>query len=484
MNNVAEDKPMNAKRILILTILLLTAGIIHAAPKGYRIIVKLHNSTDTVLLMAHYFGDKQYLDDTAFVGKQGTYIFEGDEPLKEGMYIVAGQNKSRYFDFFISGPQQFELDCDPNDVTGTMKVKGSEENKVFNEYIRYLAEKQKEIEPLNRQLKSLKPGSDSAVLINKQIEETDKEVKAYMSNLFSKYTGLLSVKFVKANNEPDITPFLKDQNGNVDSTRLYPVYKQHFFDNFTFGDPRLIYTPVFTARIDRYLQSLVVPTADSLQTAIDHLLSLASADKETQKYLAWYLAVKYETSEIMGHDALFVYIVKKYLEPGKIEWYYPEVKDRVTKRAGTLEPLLLGKQAPDLILLDTLNLPHSLYSVKAPYTLLFFWESTCGHCKQEMPNVLKFYEEFHKDYGLEIYGVSGDTSMVKWKEYIRSNNMPWISVNGYLSLKGNYHDIYDIHSTPVMYLLDENKKILAKFLLSEQMGDLIKKREGARKKDE
>ncbi len=186
----------------------------------------------------------------------------------------------------------------------------------------------------------------------------------------------------------------------------------------------------------------------------------------------------------MGHDALFVYIVKNYLEPGKIGWYYPEVKDRVIKRANTLEPLLLGKQAPELILLDTLNVPHSLNNVKARYTLLFFWESTCGHCKQEMPNVLKFYEEFHNKYDVEIYGVSGDTSMVKWKEYIRKNNMQWINVNGYLSLKGNYHDLYDIHSTPIMYLLDENKKILAKFLLSEQMGDLILKREETLHKNE
>lgn len=475
---------MKLLRNIFLLFFLILAFTAHADPKGYRITVKLHNSSDTALLLAHYFGDKQYLDDTAFVSKQGTFVFTGNELLKEGMYIVAGQNKNRYFDLFVTGLQQFDLECDPGNVTGTMKVKGSEENKVFNDYILYLAGRQKEIEPLNEQLKNLKPGSDSSVLINNRIDGIDKEVKAYMSSLFTKFPNLLSVKFVKANNEPDITPFLKGADGRVDSTRLYPVYKQHFFDNFDFGESRLIYTPVFTSRIDRYLKTLVVPTADSLQRAIDQLFTLASASKETQKYLSWYLSLKYETSEIMGHDALFVYVVKNYLEPGKVEWYYPEVKERVLKRANTLEPLLLGKQAPDLIMLDSLNIPHSLSSVKAPYTLLFFWESTCSHCKQEMPDVLTFYEEFHKNYGLEIFGVSGDTSMVKWKEYIRRNNLPWINVNGHLSLKGNYHDIYDIHSTPIMYLLDENKKILAKLLLSKQMGDLIRKREDAMKKKE
>lgn len=473
---------MKIARILIYSAALLIAAAVQAEPSGYKITVKLHNSKDTALLMAYYFGDKQFLADTALISKQGTFVFSGAEPLKEGMYIIAGQNKNRYFDLFISGPQQFELECDPNDVTGTMKVKGSEENKVFNDYIGYLASRQKEIEPLNRQLRNLKPGSDSAIMLNSRIETIDKDVKGYMNDLFNRYARLLSIKFVKANNDPDITPFLRGPDGTTDSTRLYPVYKQHFFDNFDFSDPRLIYTPVFTARIDRYLKTLVVPTADSLQKAIDHLFTLASSSSETQKYLGWYLSLKYETSEIMGHDALFVYVVKTYLETGKVDWYYPEVKDRVLKRANKLEPLLLGRQAPDLILLDSLNQPHSLIGVKARYTLLFFWESTCGHCKQEMPNTRKLYEDFHETYGLEIYGVSGDTSMVKWKEYVRKNNMPWINVNGYLSLKGNYHDIYDIHSTPVMYLLDENKKILAKFLLSEQMGDLIRKREETMKK--
>jgi thiol-disulfide isomerase/thioredoxin len=474
---------MKPTQILPLLFTLLITAALHAEPKGYKITVRLHNSSDTALLMAHYFGDKQYLDDTAFLSKQGAFVFTGSEPLTEGMYIVAGQNKSRYFDFFVSGSQQFEMECDPNDVTGTMKVKGSEENKVFNDYIMYLAYKQKEIEPLNKRFRELKPESDSAKLLSDRIDAIDKEVKSYMSGMFTKYPNLLSIKFVKANNEPDITPYLAKPYGTVDSTKLFTVYKQHFFDNFDFSDPRLIYTPVFTSRIDRYLKNLVIPTADSLEKAIDLLFTIASSNKEVQRYLAWYLSLKYETSEIMGHDAMFVYIVKNYLEPGKIDWYYPDVKDRVLLRANTLEPLLLGKQAPDLIMLDTLNIPHSLNNVQAKYTLLFFWESTCGHCKQEMPNVLKFYDEFHKKYDVEIYGVSGDTSMVKWKEYIRKNNMPWINVNGYLSLKGNYHDIYDIHSTPIMYLLDENKKILAKFLLSEQMGELIIKREETMKQE-
>jgi hypothetical protein len=55
--------------------------------------------------------------------------------------------------------------------------------------------------------------------------------------------------------------------------------------------------------------------------------------------------------------------------------------------------------------------------------------------------------------------------------------MPWINVNGHLSLSGNYHTLYDIRSTPIMYLLDEEKKILTKFLLVDEISNVIRKRE-------
>jgi len=466
---------------LILFVLLFCSGV-NAAEKGYKISIILTGSADTSLLLAHYFGSKQYLDDTAYRNKQGVFIFEGDEKLKDGMYIVAGTSKNKYFDFFLTGSQQMEFACDPANVVNTMQVKGSDDNKAFYAYIKYLGSKQTEIEPLNNWMKANRNRSDSTEIVKARIEAIDKEAKAYIKNFFTSNPTYLSANFVKASNEPDYLQYITDVDGKVDSSKIYPTYKAHYFDNFTFSDPRLIYTPVFAQKVDFYFDKLVVPVRDSLEVDIDKVMNLAAANKEMQTYMAWFLSLKYETSQVMGHDALFVYIVRKYLETGKVDWQYPEVKDNILKRVNTLEPLLLGKPAPNLILLDTMNVAHSLVATKARYTLVFFWESTCGHCNQEMPKVLKFYEEFHNKYNLEIYGISTDTSLVKWKAYIRKNDMKWINVNGHLSLSGNYHTAYDIRSTPIMYLLDEEKKILTKFLLIDEITNVILKREEALEK--
>jgi peroxiredoxin len=470
------------KRTIVLLFALFFGAGLMAAEKGYKITIKLTGSSDTAILLAHYYGTKQYLDDTAFRNKQGVYIFQGKEKLKDGMYIVAGVAKSKYFDFFLTGTQQMEFSCDPTNVVNTMQVKGSDDNKAFYSYIKFLGNKQTEIEPLNNWMKANHDRTDSAEIVKARIEAIDKEAKDYIKKFYTSNPDFLSANFVKASNEPEYLQYITAADGKIDSSLIYPTYKAHYFDNFNFNDARLIYTPVFAQKIDFYFDKLVVPVLDSLQNDIDRVLLLASVNKEMQTYMAWFLSLKFETSQVMGHDALFVYITRKYLEPGKIDWQYPEVKDNILKRVNTLEPLLLGKLAPNLILLDTNNAAHSLIATKARYTLLFFWESTCGHCQQEMPKVLKFYEEFHTKYDLEIFGVSTDTSLVKWKAYINKNNLPWINVNGHMSLSGNYHTLYDIRSTPIMYLLDEDKKILTKFLLVDEISNVITKREEALEK--
>jgi len=460
--------------IINLALLLLVSSSTLGASKGYRISVQLTSSKDSVLYLAHYYGDKQYIDDTAHIAKDGIYLFEGKKILPDGMYIIAGQKKNKYFDFFITSEQHFDFQCDASNITGSMRIKDSQENKLFFTYIAYLAQMQKTVQPLQTKLKEYAASPDSLAEVRKQIEDINKEVTTYIATLIREHPGYLSATFINANNEPDIKPFLINTEGKVDSSRLLGTYRQHFFDNIDFTDPRLIYTPVFTEKINLFLDKLVLQHPDSINKACDLIIQKGSAIKDVYKYLVWYLALRYEASEIMGFDAVFVYIVEKYYESGSAEWLYPTVKDNILKRSNTLKPLLIGKPAPNMILMDTTNQPVALSAVKARYTLIFFWESTCGHCKTEVPKAIKLYQDMKDKYDLRVFAVSSDTSVTAWKKYLRTNNPGWINVNGNLSFTPNFHDLYDAHSTPIMYLLDENKIIIAKRILSDQIGDFIK----------
>ena len=70
--------------------------------------------------------------------------------------------------------------------------------------------------------------------------------------------------------------------------------------------------------------------------------------------------------------------------------------------------------------------------------------------------------------GLKIFTVCSDTSLVKWKSAIRKKKMDWINVNGPRTLAGNYHEQYDVFSTPVIYILNNRKEIIAKRLVTDQ----------------
>jgi hypothetical protein len=60
---------------------------------------------------------------------------------------------------------------------------------------------------------------------------------------------------------------------------------------------------------------------------------------------------------------------------------------------------------------------------------------------------------------------------------MREKQLDWINVNGYYSASGDFHDTYDIYSTPVMYLLNEEKEIIAKRLLTKELQMFIERLE-------
>ena len=136
-------------------------------------------------------------------------------------------------------------------------------------------------------------------------------------------------------------------------------------------------------------------------------------------------------------------------------------------RVNSLRNVLLGEYAPALIMADTNNEFVALHQIEAEYLIIMFWASSCGECKHEVNILNSFYN--NTDLDLKIYAVNTDTTLSKWKDYIIKKDLDWIHVNGNISLTGDYHDAYDIYSTPVIYVLDDKKKIIAKRLAAEKI---------------
>jgi thiol-disulfide isomerase/thioredoxin len=164
--------------------------------------------------------------------------------------------------------------------------------------------------------------------------------------------------------------------------------------------------------------------------------------------------------------------------------------------------ICIGEIAPKLILKDTSDTKWvNLHELKAEYTILYFWDPECGHCKTITPKLAKLYKEKMKARNVEVYSVGKaiGKDFESWKKFIRDNKLDFINVavteNLYKIAKEkpeslvpiypgeqgkpttleslNYQATYDIYSTPKVFILDKDKKIIAKSLSMSQIEDLL-----------
>ncbi|MEI6576922.1 MAG: thioredoxin-like domain-containing protein [Bacteroidota bacterium] len=462
------------KSVFLILLLMIPALFVSASPakKAYRIKVKISDLKDTVCFLANYFGDKTYLQDTAKIDKDGKFEFSGDEPLARGIYIIAKGNK-RLFEFLIDKSQSFSIETQGEDYVKNMKFKDSPENTWFYDYLRFNSKKYEETEPWLKLQKTVKNNKDSIALIKRKLEAENKEVENYKLDFIKAHGDAFMSHFFLAMKDPVLPEAPLKPDGKRDSVYLFHWYKDHYWDNTDLNDDALLRTPFFHSKIVTYFDKLIIQQPDTLIIEIDKMIDRVRSNKEMFKYFVWYLTNWSEISQIMTFDKIFVHMVETYYVTGQAYWVNPTVLENLTKKARQWKPILVGQPAPNMVMLDSNLRPSALLAVKAKYTIIYFWDPECGHCKVESPKLSAFYHEKKDKYGVEVFSVCSDTNMVKMKEYIKKNKFDWINVNGPRTLTVNYHDLYNITATPVVYILDEKKTIIAKKLSVDQIGDFL-----------
>ncbi|MBW8050407.1 MAG: DUF5106 domain-containing protein [Cytophagales bacterium] len=465
------------------------------AGDGYIIRIKVSGIKDTVCFLANHYGGKQYYKDTARVDANGVFIFKGDKALPGGIYLVIIPG-TKYFEFLVT-EQNISIETDTLNLVGNLKVKRSEENKLFYGYIRYINNKRKEIGPLRKALRAIKDNEDSTALLKERIAKIDEEVNNYQLTFIKEHSTTLSAKIFKASMEIKIpeTPILK--NGRKDSLFAYRYYRAHFFDNVDLSDDRLLRTPIIHNKIIKFIQKMTPQIPDSINKAADFVVEKTRANKEVFKYVVHWITNTYEKSKIMGMDAVFVHMAENYYMTDDVYWIDSTQRFRISERVKTLKPLLIGKKAKNLIMKDVHekqvyslhdfsgqytirllsgadckeNRSYTVLPLKARFTILCFWDPDCGHCKKTIPKLEAVYQKYKRD-DVEIYGVCTEAVLTKCIAFIEKYNLTWLNVAD-PCYQNNFRADYDISSTPKIFLLDENKKIIAKQLDVKQLDDFL-----------
>ncbi|MFZ4543149.1 MAG: redoxin domain-containing protein [Saprospiraceae bacterium] len=450
------------------------------AQKGYEIKVKLDNYAEKQLLLGYHFGEKQYIKDTTQLGTDGFFTFKGDKPLDGGMYLVIMLPDKNYFQMVISDKEQnFTLATDAAKAVEKAKFKNAPDNELFFGYMNWLTAKREGAEKIKEGMK--KDSSDIKKLKEWQdkLDKIDKEVKDYQWEIIKKNPTTTTALLLKGSLDVPILEFPGEEKDVQE--KKYWWYKAHYFDHLDFKDTRLIRLPILPGRVDYYLNKYIVQHPDTICEGVDRILQMAKPNSELYRYFLIQMLNTYAKSNIVGHDAIYVHMALNYYAKGECPWIDKDELDKIVKNAQDLEPTLIGKVGQDLTLEKRDGTRTKLYDIKTPYTILLFWAPDCSHCQKEMPDFVKFAEKWSNKGKVTMIGVCNKvTDKVKdcWSfidEHPGMNN--WLQcVDTYLLSK--YVEKYYIKSTPQIYILDKDKKIIMKKIAADQldsvMDDIIK----------
>lgn len=447
------------------------------AQTGYKLRFKIDGLKDTTAYLGYYYGESTYVKDTARVNHTGEFVFDGAQTLPQGVYFLV-LNKTRIFELVVGHNQDFLLETSTADYVKNMKVTGDVDNRLFFENMVFNMERHQEAEPFIKIIQDSTLSEDEKKAARESFRKVNEKVQAYQEKVIHEQPATLTARIFKANKPVQIPEPPRKADGNIDSTFQLRWYREHFFDHFDLADDALIRLPrpVYQEKVNEYLDKLYAPQADTLKKALTHVISKAKKNPETYKYAVWTLVMKFQNPEIMGLDEVYVHLNDTYFASGEMNfWANESMRKNLKEHADRLRKSLIGQKGANLIMQDANLKPRELYDIRNKYTVLYIFDPDCGSCKKETPKLVDFYNK--KKFDVEVYAVSADTSMVKMRKYIKEMNMSWVTVNGPRTYVGPYQDLYDANTTPTLYVLDHQKKIIGKKIPAEKLEDFLTQHE-------
>ncbi|RYM31460.1 redoxin domain-containing protein [Brumimicrobium glaciale] len=461
---------------------------------------KVTGIKDTTVHLVKYVGSKLYYTDTAQL-VAGKVTFDGSKQ-DPGILAVLMPGQ-RFFEFIYNNEKVIMETKSPNYIEH-MVVKKSNENTIFLDYMKFMKTNRDEANELQEKLAKLgEEDAEEKAKLTAQIEEVGKSVLTYQDKVVKDNSTTLVSKIIKMSTDIQIPEAPKDADGKViDKAFAYKYFREHFFDNIDLNDDRLVNTPVLQNKIEYfYSKNMLTQHPDTIIKYVFPVINSIPEESMMYRFVVNNVTTHFEKSKFMGMDKVKTRMVSSfYCAPAKngnpkAHWMDQEKLKELCENTKIQMHLVQGEVPPNLILPDSTNQKwYNLHEVEADYIILFFWDPGCGHCKKVTPKLQTLYEKKFKERNIEIYSVGKATGddFEDWKKFIKDKKLTYINVgvtrdiyeqaseNPYSLIPSkttiesiNYQSTYDIYSTPRVWILDKDKKIIAKSLSIPQIEMLL-----------
>ncbi|MCM1040811.1 MAG: TlpA family protein disulfide reductase [Bacteroides sp.] len=472
--------------------LLLGAGVfapLRSANDGYEIRVRIKNYPDSLkneIYLGYYNWQSQYIADTArYDAKTKSYLFKGNEAKPGGMYMLITSDK-RYVDFIFDQDQHIEIEANYPDLFDGIKFRNSPENEAYQAFAAIGTADYRKMNQLQKDYKEAEAEENKSKMdgLREQSEQLRKKMEDDREQFMQENPGNLMAAIFKAQKDVHVPDAPESVPDSLAANWQYEYYKNHYFENFDPCDDRLIRTPLVHQRIKSFHEKVLnMQSPDSIKYAWERQIERARCDSgkgEFFKYLIWYPVDAYQRSEIIGQDAVWVYLAKKYYLGGDAYWASKSIVENFRKRIERVEPLLIGNRPLEFYCPDTTIASKgdqhdwvSVFSSPKRYSVIIFWSTSCGHCRTAMPQWHQLYLDKKDVLDFEVFAICKDFDVPEWMKYIKDHNLTaWINLNGKES-NLDYNDAWDITTTPTVYVLDREKRIVTKKIDSAYLRDFI-----------
>ena len=203
--------------------------------------------------------------------------------------------------------------------------------------------------------------------------------------------------------------------------------------------------PILAAQLDFYFDKMVAPITDSITLEINRLIDRTGENTDLRDFILWHLLNKYQHPQYMTQDQVFVWLYDQYFSQLEIKDLNETNLALIQEKAERLRQLALFNVAPDIKLGDSID----LQSIENNFTVLFFYDHDCDLCQQEMQDLDSVVAQHPEIRKLAIDMNTDDVQV------------------------DVLYDLYDIETTPLIYVLDRDKRIIAKKIRARQIPLMI-----------
>ena len=435
--------------------------------------------------LASHYGKYQTLLDSVKGTNDGKLVFKKDQKYVEGIYMLATPDKKIELEFMMDANQKFSIQV-TNPTDKTVAISNSILNQDFNVFNSFFKTKMEGMKALEKNLADKKTKQDSAIVIQ-DLKKIQSEINLYKNNYIQANPENTLALLFRLSQPIDNFSNKPAEEKLATKTDSIAYLKKHFFNGIDFKDNRLLRNPFLENRITTYFNSFVPVTPEAVTAEINQILNQTDLPNgDVFKYLSLHFIDLYAEPKIMGMDRVFINIYNTYFKNKEYPWLQLKQKEFFKFKVASIKDNLVGDKGRNLFMLTQDQKRIDLYDIKAKYTIVAFWDPTCGHCATEIPKMHQLYETEWKQKGVVVFAVNNNTNeMAKWKEFIEKEKLSdWTNLYPAPVVTGNYtkedvdfQTLYNVRQTPVIYLLDQDKKIIAKKVGPENYTKIIEQLE-------